>query len=118
MSLPPGLYERLINEILARQLAADPRHHHKDSLDPHRAPNTLARYVAAAVEHALAGMEDDDPRALVNRVIDLLASQPGLEHLRDWRIPETTVTISRSAVVPMCDRNSSVNRVRPLEDFA
>jgi superfamily II DNA or RNA helicase/HKD family nuclease len=81
--LKPGLYERLLDEELQAQLAAQPELRAVlRQLDPEEAPAFLAQFIALVLQRALRQLRIEARLPLVNRLVELLSAQDGLDYLR------------------------------------
>ncbi|MCB1772019.1 MAG: DUF3427 domain-containing protein [Gammaproteobacteria bacterium] len=81
--LPPGLYEQLLDEALQQRMAAAPELRAiLRQLDDEAAPETYARFVARLLQQALRQLRPGDRLPLLNRLVDLLAAQDGLDYLQ------------------------------------
>lgn len=87
-NLAPGIYELLIDEFLRDAISRSPELRTVfGKIDPEEQPSLYASFVAKVLEQALR--EDSDPErrlALCNRILDQVASEPGLGHLASHRL--------------------------------
>lgn len=87
-NLVPGIYESLIDECLRDAISRRPELRTVfGKIDPEEQPGLYASFVAKVLEQALR--EDSDPErrlALCNRILDQVASEPGLGHLAGHRL--------------------------------
>ena len=87
-NLAPGIYESLIDEFLRDAISRRPELRTVfGKIDPEEQPGLYASFVAKVLEQALR--EDSDPErrlALCNRILDQVASEPGLGHLASHRL--------------------------------
>jgi superfamily II DNA or RNA helicase len=114
--LPPGLYEQLLDETLQQRIAAVPELRAiLRQLDDEAAPHSYAQFVAQLLQQALRQLRPDDRLPLLNRLIDLLAAQDGLDYLRRRRLlasdtpvlTEVTAHPGSSLTRPVTPLNSS-----------
>ncbi len=86
-SLPPGLYEQLLDEALQQRIDAAPELRAiLRQLDDEAAPHAYAQFVAQLLKQALRQIPPDDRLPLLNRLIELLAAQDGLDYLQRRRL--------------------------------
>ncbi|MDP9805812.1 superfamily II DNA or RNA helicase/HKD family nuclease [Trueperella bonasi] len=71
-ALPPGLYERLIDDELARLLESEPLVKASAAVDPADAPHVLTTHLAARIESALEQTQEGERLALANKLLGLL----------------------------------------------
>jgi superfamily II DNA or RNA helicase/HKD family nuclease len=87
-NLAPGIYESLIDEFLRDAISRRPELRTVfGKLDPEEQPGLYASFVSKVLEQALR--EDSDPErrlALCNRILDQVASEPGMGHLASHRL--------------------------------
>ncbi len=109
MTLPSrGLYETLITEALAAELAALPSSLHPERTELHRAEaaDRIALHLARVVERALASLPDPDRvrigTALARDVVDLVVHQTHAASLAAERL-EPPATLLRSLRAPLPD---------------
>ena len=81
--LPPGLYEQLLDEELGSLLESRP-----DliativAIDDESAPHTYSQFLAQLLHQALPISKPDERLAIINRLIDLLSAEDGLDYTR------------------------------------
>lgn len=82
-NLPTGIYERLLDQELSDLLLANPDAQAVlRQIDDESAPHTYAQFVAHLLEHSLKATEHEKRVQLINRLIQLLASQDGMDYLQ------------------------------------
>lgn len=82
--LPTGLYERLIDEELHQIIVAHPELRVVlRQIDDESAPHAYAQFVSQLLQQALRIVSPEARLPLLNRLIDLLSAQDGLDYL--WR---------------------------------
>lgn len=87
MSLAPGLYEQLLDEELQASIAATPDLRAiLRQIDDESAPHTYARFVSQLLQQSLRQVEPAKRVPLLNRLIELLAAQDGLDYLQKRRL--------------------------------
>lgn len=87
MSLAPGLYEQLLDEDLQARIAAAPELKAiLRQIDDESAPHTYAQFVSKLVQESLRQVEPAERVPLLNRLIELLAAQDGLDYLHRRRL--------------------------------
>lgn len=79
--LPPGLYERLIDEEFAGALAASDLLPRTTAIDPADVPHVLTTHLAGRIESALAQADDADRLRIANSLLALL---PDATRLRQY----------------------------------
>lgn len=114
--LPPGLYQQLLDETLQERIGAVPELRAiLRQLDDESAPHTYARFVAQLLQQALRQLQPVDRLPLLNRLIELLASQDGLDYLRRRRL----LAEDRTVLTEIASGAGSLARpVTPLDSSA
>ncbi len=85
--LSQGLYEQLLDEALQQRIAATPELRAiLRQLDDEAAPHAYAQFVARLLQQALRQLQPSDRLPLLNRLIELLAAQDGLDYLQCRRL--------------------------------
>ena len=85
--LPTGLYDRLLDEKLAQLISAHPELRVVLlKIDDESAPNHYAQFVAQLLQQALRQVNPEARLPLLNRLIELLSAQDGLEYLQRSRL--------------------------------
>lgn len=80
--LPTGLYDRLLDEELDQLIIAHPELKVVlRQIDDESAPSAYAQFVAQILQKALRVVTPDARLPLLNRLIDLLSAQDGLDYL-------------------------------------
>ncbi|MCH7227218.1 DUF3427 domain-containing protein [Haloferula sp. A504] len=103
--LAEGIYETLVDEELGALLASRPEMAATlEKLDDESAPHTYSQFVWHLLHRALRGLKKERRLALVNRLIELLSAQDGLEYLERRKLLEQPKQLLReiraSALVP------------------
>lgn len=81
--LPPGLYERLLDEELQQLLESNAELKPLlDTIDDESVPEVYAQWVEQVLRQALRIISPNDRLELVNRIMALLAAQDGLDYLK------------------------------------
>lgn len=110
-----GLYEQLLDEELQERIAAAPELRAiLRQIDDETSPHIYAQFVAELLRQSLRQVEPKDRVPLLNRLIELLAAQDGLDYLLRRRLlsGEKTVLIEvlnqhRSQPRPITPLNNS-----------
>lgn len=85
--LPKGLYEQLLDEELQERLASVPELRAiLRQIDDESAPHAYAQFVSKLVQQSLRQVDPTERILLLNRLIDLLAAQDGLDYLQRRRL--------------------------------
>jgi superfamily II DNA or RNA helicase len=106
--LPLGLYERLLDDELQEQISAHPELKSVlRSIDDESAPETYSQFVSHLLQQALRQTEASERITLLNRLIELLAAQDGLDYLQRRRLISTTKSVLTEV------RRDKPTRVRP-----
>ena len=80
--LPEGIYERLLDEDLGELLAANPEVQSVlRQVDDESAPHTYSQFVSQLLKQALKTVPHKSRLELVNRLIELLSAQDGLDYM-------------------------------------
>ena len=88
--LPRGLYEQLLDEELQQRIAAAPEMKPiLRQLDDEEAPHAYAQFVNQLLRQALRIVKSEERLPLLNRLIELLAAQDGLDYLERRRLLST-----------------------------
>jgi len=86
-NLPGGIYEQLLDEQLQEQILAAPELRViLRQIDDEEAPSSYAQFVAQIVHQSMRQLEPKDRIPLINRLIELLAAQNGLDYLLRRRL--------------------------------
>ena len=94
--MPTGLYEKLLDEELQALIDSNP-----DLIptlvviDDEASPHAYSQFVGQVVRQALRITKSEDRRNLVNRMIDLLSAQDGLEYTRRKHLLERPKSLLR-----------------------
>lgn len=114
--LPQGLYEQLLDEELQGRIAATPELRAiLRQIDDESAPHTYAQFVAQLVQKSLRQLEPTDRIPLLNRLIELLAAQDGLDYLLRRRL----LASERSVLTEVLGHTRSQPRpITPLSNSA
>lgn len=92
--LVTGLYERLLDEELHQLIAAHPELRAVlRQIDDETAPHAYAQFVSQLLQQALRIVTPEARLPLVNRLIDLLSAQEGLDYLLRRRLLAEDKTI-------------------------
>lgn len=92
--LSQGLYEQLLDEALQERIAAAPELRAiLRQLDDEAAPHAYAQFVARLLQQALRQLQPINRLPLLNRLIDLLAAQDGLDYLQRRRLLASEKTV-------------------------
>jgi superfamily II DNA or RNA helicase len=114
--LPPGLYEQLLDEALQQRIAAAPELRAiLRQLDDEAAPQVYARFVAQLLQQALRQVHPRDRLPLLNRLVELLAAQDGLDYLQRRRLLAEDKTVL-TEITP--HRHALARPVTPLDSSA
>jgi superfamily II DNA or RNA helicase/HKD family nuclease len=82
-SLPQGLYEQLLDEELQARIADAPELRViLRQIDDESAPHAYAQFIARLLQQSLRQVEHAKRIPLLNRLIELLAAQDGLDYLQ------------------------------------
>ena len=96
-----GLYERVLDEELADLLCAHPELSYTlEKLEVESEPSTYSQFIHQLLLRALPNAKFDRRLALVNRIIELVAAEDGLDYTRLRRLlsgPKTLLTQVRPA---------------------
>lgn len=85
--LPIGIYEQLLDEALQTRFAASPELRIMlRQIDDESAPHLYAQFVSKLLQESLRQLEHADRIPLLNRLIELLAAQDGLDYLHRHRL--------------------------------
>ena len=85
--LPTGLYEQLLDDELQEIISANPELQTVlRQIDDESAPHTYSLFVAQILQQALRVVKPADRLPLINRLIELLSAQDGLDHLQRHRL--------------------------------
>jgi len=85
--LPTGLYDRLLDEELEQLIAVHPELRVVlRQIDDESAPNHYAQFVAQLLQQAMRQVNAEARLPLLNRLIELLSAQDGLEYLKRRRL--------------------------------
>jgi superfamily II DNA or RNA helicase/HKD family nuclease len=85
--LPEGLYEQLLDEELQQRIDAVPEVKHiLRQIDDEEAPHAYAQFVNQLLRQALRIVSPEGRLPLLNRLIELLAAQDGLDYLERRRL--------------------------------
>ena len=85
--LPQGLYEQLLDEELQQRLTAAPELRAiLRQIDDEAAPHAYAQFVNQLLRQALRIVNPEERVPLLNRLIELLAAQEGLDYLARRRL--------------------------------
>ncbi|HEY9034560.1 MAG TPA: DEAD/DEAH box helicase family protein, partial [Pseudomonadales bacterium] len=108
--LSPGLYEQLLDDELSGLIAAHPELKAVlRQLDDEVAPHAYAQFVSQLLQQALRIVQQQDRIPLLNRLIDLLAAQDGLDYLKRRRLLDN----DKSVLVEMA-ANQRLLPMRPV----
>ena len=90
-----GIYESLLDECLRDALALRPELRAVfGKLDPEEQPGRYASFVAKVLEQALREESDSALRvALCNKILDIVAVEPGRNHLQKHRLVSRQKTV-------------------------
>jgi superfamily II DNA or RNA helicase/HKD family nuclease len=114
--LPQGLYEQLLDEDLNERIAAVPELRAiLRQIDNESAPHAYTQFISRLLQHALRQTSPEDRIPLLNRLIDLLAAQDGMDYLKCRRL----LTDKQSVLTEITDqRRSRLRPVTPLNSSA
>ena len=113
--LPQGLYEQLLDEDLQERIDATPELRAiLRQIDDESAPNAYAQFVSKLVQQSLRQVDPTERISLLNRLIELLAAQDGLNYLQRRRLLASDKSMltevshhTRSQLRPITPLNSS-----------
>jgi superfamily II DNA or RNA helicase len=94
--MPTGLYEALLDEELEALLNSNP-----DliptlvAIDDEASPHSYSQFVGQILKQALRITKKQDRRGLINRLIDLLSAQDGLQYTKRKHLLERPKTLLR-----------------------
>ena len=100
-NLEPGLYERLLDEELAELLRTRPDLSYTiEKLDSESEPSTYSQFIRQLLHQALPNSKAGTRIELINRLIELVAAEDGLDYTKRRRLlsePKTLLTQIRPA---------------------
>jgi superfamily II DNA or RNA helicase len=110
--LPIGLYDRLLDEKLAQLISSHPELRVVLlKIDDESAPNHYAQFIAQLLQQALRQVDPEARLPLLNRLIELLSAQDGLEYLQRSRL----LSEEKSVLSEVTRHTTSLHRpVTPL----
>jgi len=114
--LPFGLYERLLDNELQQLISDNPELRVVlRKIDDESAPHAYAQFVGQLLQQALRIVSPGARLALLNRLIELLSAQDGLDYLRRYRL----LSEEKSILTEVKPQNSALPRpVTPLNSSA
>lgn len=109
-ALPKGLYEQLLDEELQERISAFPELKSiLRQIDDESAPHDYAQFVALLLQQALRQRLPHDRIPLLNRLIELVAAQDGLDYLQRRRLLSV-----RDSVLVAIPGNKGADLPRPV----
>lgn len=114
--LPRGLYEQLLDEELQERIASTPELKAiLRQIDDESSPHLYAQFVAQLLQQSLRQVEPTDRIPLLNRLIELLAAQDGLDYLLKRRL----LSRDKSVLIEVINQHQSQPRpITPLNSSA
>ena len=109
MELVPGIYEQPVDEALAELMRQNPDLRYVlQKIDDELSVGVFEDFVANLLKSALKSKKPADRLPLVNRLVELLSAQDGLDHLARSRLlaPPEVLT----SAIPACDPRESLPR--------
>ena len=105
--LKSGLYEQVVNQWVATELANTDRRPHKVAIDAQEAAKVLAQYLAEVLEPCLEIVKDRGESvqgqvALVNKLLDLIRQE-----IRDDHINQLLVDRRAEQLLALLDRQNN-----------
>ncbi len=114
--LQQGLYEQLLDAELQERLAANPELRAiLRQIDDESAPHAYAQFISGLLQQSLRQVDPAERIPLLNRLIELLAAQDGLDYLQRRRL----LSSDRLVLTEITDRSRAQPRpVTPLNSSA
>lgn len=117
--LPQGLYEQLVDEELRQRIDAAPELKVVLSqIDDEAAPQLYAQYINQLLRQAFRIVDPEARLPLLNRLIELLAAQDGLDYLRRRQLLSNADHKSSHLTEVLSSRSSWPRPVTPLNNSA
>lgn len=114
--LPQGIYEQLLDDELQERIASAPELRAiLRQIDDESSPHLYAQFIAQLLRQSLRQVEPTERIPLLNRLIELLAAQDGLDYLQRRRL----LASDRSVLTEITTQNRAQPRpVTPLNSSA
>ncbi|MHB1286588.1 MAG: DEAD/DEAH box helicase [Leptospirales bacterium] len=123
MTLEPGLYEQLINQLMLEELSSIEGHGfevERREVDTSESHGVLSRYLQKSLSLALRGVRGEDPLKgqvdLVNRILSVLSEETGDPSFESLCLPldPKLLLLSIMKKIPLLEKDPPRRRPRPL----